>query len=119
MGYLTYKLLHLLGAFLTLAALGAIVSRVGAPGGRSAADRMAVVLHGFGLLILLVAGFGLLARVGISWPWPAWIWLKLGVWALLGGAVVAVRRARLSRHVALVALPLLAALAAYLAIYKP
>ncbi len=119
MPYLTYKLLHLLGVFLTLVALGGMASRAGSSGGRSGADRLAGALHGIGLLIVLVAGFGLLARLGVPWPWPLWIWLKLGVWSLLGAAVVVIRRALLPGYVALIALPLLAALAASLALYKP
>jgi hypothetical protein len=125
MPYVTYRLLHLLGVFVTLCALGAMAVRTGstgsgpdrAGGARSGTDRLAAALHGVGLLLALVAGFGLLARIGIAWPWPAWIWAKVVLWVLLGGAVVVIRR--VESWVALVALPLLSALAAYLAIQKP
>jgi hypothetical protein len=119
MPYLTYKLLHLLGVFLTLVALGGMATRAGSSGGKSGADRMAGALHGIGLLIVLVAGFGLLARLGVPWPWPLWIWLKLGIWLLLGASVVAIRRSRLPGHLALIGIPLLAATAAFLALFKP
>ena len=56
MSLAAYKVLHLLGAFLVLAALGAAL----AGGSRKGSG----IAHGIGLLLLLVAGFGALARLG-------------------------------------------------------
>ncbi len=108
-----YKVLHLLGAFLVLAALGAALA-----GGRKGAG----MAHGIGLLILLVAGFGALARLGLSNPagWPLWLWLKLAIWLALGAGPMIVRRSPLRWRLALwILFPLLAAAAGYLSIYKP
>jgi len=79
------------------------------------------VTHGIGLLIALVGGFGLLARLGISHgaDWPLWVWIKLGIWLVFGGMTALIGRN--PRHVGLfwVLIPVLAVTAAYLAINKP
>lgn len=80
MPYEAYKVLHLTGLILTFLGLGGILLRSRDQG----PSRFGLVLHGLGMLALLVAGFGLLARLGLNWPWPGWVWAKLGVWLLVG-----------------------------------
>lgn len=46
--------------------------------------RMLAILHGIGLFLLLLAGFGMLARLGIMWPWPGWVVFKVVLFAVLG-----------------------------------
>lgn len=113
MSLAAYKVLHLLGAFLVLAALGAAL----AGGSRKGSG----IAHGIGLLLLLVAGFGALARLGLSNPagWPLWLWLKLAIWLTLGAGTVIVRRLPNLRLALWILFPLLAAAAGYLSIYKP
>ena len=86
--YHAYKLIHLTGVFLLLLSLGGqLVVK------ESLTWRKHLkVGHGFGLLLILVAGFGLLARLGVSWPWPVWICLKLIVWIFLGVTPLLLRR---------------------------
>jgi hypothetical protein len=115
--YLGYKVVHLLGIFLVMVSLGAL-SPVAAGGGRSGISRLARIAHGIGLLVVLVAGFGLIARLAFPWPWPVWIWLKLFVWVLLGGVAGLVPRAGKAAGALLYLIPVLGAAAAYLAIYK-
>lgn len=42
------------------------------------------MIHGIGLLISFVAGFGLIAKAGFSFN-SGWIYVKLAVWFCLGG----------------------------------
>ncbi len=115
MSLLAYKVLHLVGGFLLFAALGYLALR---PADK--AIKLPSISHGIALLLLLVSGFGMLAKLGImGLSWPLWIWLKLVIWLLLGAALVLVRR--LPRHAALWwwLFPLLGGAAAYLALYKP
>jgi hypothetical protein len=121
--YQAYKVLHLLGIFLALAALAglALAAANGATRQSNTARRLISIGHGAGLLIVLVAGLGLLARLGAMHgaAFPGWVWAKLVIWLIVGGLVgVPYRRPDLARSVFL-AVPLLGTIAAWLAIYKP
>jgi len=54
------------------------------------ARKWVAITHGVSLLLVLVAGFGMLAKSarGPSAEWPYYIPIKLGVWFVLGGALV-------------------------------
>lgn len=116
-----YKVLHILGVVFLFTALGGLLlaSRAGVQTGVS--RKTAGMTHGIALLLILVSGFGALAKYTMSNPmtWPAWVWLKFLIWLALGGIVVAFRKAPQSSTVLWWILPLLGGLAAYLAIYKP
>ena len=116
-----YKVLHVLGVVFLFTAMGALLlaARAGVQSGVS--RKTAGMTHGIALLLILVSGFGALAKYQLSSPmaWPAWAWLKFLIWLVFGGIVVAIRRAPQSSTVLWWILPLLGGLAAYLAIYKP
>ncbi|HEY9419967.1 MAG TPA: hypothetical protein VIW92_01000 [Thermoanaerobaculia bacterium] len=116
-----YKVLHVLGMAFLFTALGGLLlaARAGVQSGVS--RKTAGMTHGIALLLILVSGFGALAKYALSNPmtWPAWVWLKFLIWLALGGIVVAFRRAPQSSTLLWWILPLLGALAAYLALYKP
>jgi hypothetical protein len=118
--YSAYKLIHILGVFLVFFALGGLCLQA-IQGGSTRGKKLAAITHGIGLLIVLVGGFGLLARIGISHgtSWPAWVWLKLGIWILMGGVTALLSKAPNLAISLWAILPLLGALAGYLAIYKP
>lgn len=80
-----------------------------------------MILHGLGLFIVLLGGFGLLARIGVmhGMSWPGWVWAKLGIWLVLGAIVVIPRRKPEWAAPLLVILPTLGGVAAWLAIFKP
>jgi hypothetical protein len=119
--YSVYKLLHVFGILLLFLALGGI-SVHAANGGeraRNVARGLVGLFHGLGLVIILVGGFGMLARLGIMGAIPAWIWPKVVIWLLMGAAVIVpYRRPEWSKPMLFV-LPLLGTLAAFFAIYKP
>ena len=119
MSLLTYKVLHLFGMFVLFAALGAITLR--SAEGTEGKSKLAGLSHGLGLLLILVSGFGLMARLGLShdWAWPTWVWLKLVIWLLLGASLVLVRRMPRLSTLWWWLIPLLGAAAAYLALFKP
>jgi hypothetical protein len=118
--FLVYKVFHVVGVMLIVAALGGIAIHAANGGTReqSLTRSLTTAAHGLGLLLVLVAGFGMLARLGASAA-SGWVVIKLGIWLLLGGAAaVPYRRPQLARSI-FVLVPLLAALAAILAITKP
>jgi len=115
-----YKNIHLLGIFMVLMALGGVILHHILGGSRDHAWRKPIAItHGIGLFLVLLGGFGMLARFGMHWPWPGWVIVKIVIWVILGvlGAVVA-RQAALARPLWWVTI-VLAGLAAYLAGNKP
>jgi hypothetical protein len=118
--YALYKVLHLLGVMLLFLSLGgAAAAGLGGVGREPRVRKLLSATHGVALVILLVAGFGLLARLGLRWPFPGWAWAKIAIWVLLGGALaLTTRRPSLARLAWLLA-PVLGLAAALLAIYKP
>lgn len=83
-----YEVLHFVGLALVLLALGGVVTHV-ANGGTKQSNtfrKTVMISHGVGLLLLLVGGFGMLAKLGIHGV-PLWVGIKLVVWLILGALV--------------------------------
>jgi hypothetical protein len=109
-----YKVVHIFGVLLVFVGFGGIL-------GGGARPRLARATHGIGMLLVVIAGFGMLARLGIYGPgsWPLWVWLKLVIWLALGAAMAVAKRAPGAARALWWILPLLGAGAAYLALFKP
>ena len=119
MSYEIYKVAHLLGLSLVVLSLGGIALHA-INGGSKASNTFrkgVMITHGVGLLLLLVAGFGMLARLGIH-SMPSWVIGKIVIWLALGGLVALAYKQQMARKVWL-AVPVLVAAAAVLAIVKP
>ena len=118
MSYEFYKIAHILGLILLFQALGASVilgdAVKGAPW-----QRAVNIGHGLGTLLMLVAGFGLLARLGLTAGFPGWIWAKLAIWVLLAAAPFVARRLPSGARMLWGATIGLGFLAAFLAVAKP
>lgn len=116
--YTAYKVLHLIGVMFLLFSLGAylMLSMNKSERGR----KLAAMTHGISVLIILVAGFGLLARLGFfgTGGWPFWVWTKLMVWLILAAIIVLIKRVPSLIPVLWFLIPALAGLAAYMAVYK-
>jgi hypothetical protein len=118
-----YNVVHIVGIVLAMSALGATAIHALNGGTRQTNRARALVaaLHGAGVLLILVGGFGMLARLGFRHGanFPGWLWVKLAVWVAVAALVVVpYRRPALAKPVYL-ALPILGGVAAYMAIYKP
>ncbi|TGN19811.1 hypothetical protein [Leptospira idonii] len=122
MSYQIYKLMHMLGIFLLFLSLGG-VALFTINGGTKSTNKwksIAAITHGLALVLLLVAGFGMMARLGIPHgSWPGWVYAKIVVWLTFGGLLAVVYRKPAIAKVLWVGFPLLGVCAAYLAIYKP
>jgi hypothetical protein len=117
--YFGYKVLHLAGVFLLLLSLGGLlVDRTVATAGTEWKRRLSI-LNGIGLILVLIAGFGLLARLGVPWPWQGWVFAKMVIWVLFGGLIVLVKRLRSGVSILWWVAFAAAVLAAYFANYKP
>ena len=81
-----YESVHLLGIFMTLSALGGIAFHTLSGGTKENffSRKKAGALHGIGLVLVLIAGFGMMARMHLSFSENLWLWGKLTVWLTLG-----------------------------------
>lgn len=92
-----YRILHLIGLFMIYLSLGSQASQSGNPDSRTHFLRKtAAITHGLGMFLSLLGGFGLLAKLGIAWPWPIWVFVMLLSWLLLGAAPAVVKRSPLA-----------------------
>jgi hypothetical protein len=116
--YEAYKVIHILGNMFLLLSLGAylMLSMNQSPRGR----KLAAITHGISVIIILVAGFGLLARLGYfgAEGWPLWVWFKLAVWLVLAAIIFLIKRMPGLTPVLWFVIPVLSGFAAYMAIYK-
>jgi hypothetical protein len=118
-----YNVVHIVGIVLVMSALGgtAVHALSGGTKQTNRARGLPAALHGVGVLLILVGGFGMLARLGFSHGamFPGWLLVKLAVWLVVAALLfIPYRRPALARPIYL-ALPVLGGLAAYMAIYKP
>lgn len=81
------------------------------------ARKLAGITHGVGLIVILVAGFGSVAKLGLSYTDP-WLVGKMVIWLVFGLLPLILRK--LPRQATLLwwAAVLLGAVAAYLGVYK-
>lgn len=117
MPYEVYKLLHHIGIFAVFSAVGGSIVGARLGWADTGLRRVLVAFHGTGLLLMLVAGFGMLAKLGLALP--GWAAAKLVIWAVIGFLVVPIRRAPQQSLLWLVLLPVLGLGSAWLALYKP
>ena len=121
LSYEVYKLVHVIGIIMIFVSLGGVM--IHSFNGGTKVDnqwrKAAGITHGIGLVLVLVAGFGLLARVGIGWPWPGWVIGKLVIWIVLGGLSGLIYKLGTSGKGLWYIVILLGAIAASFAIFKP
>lgn len=102
-----YHIAHLVGLILLFAGFGALAS----------GNRKGMMYHGIGLLILLVAGFGLIAKLGLSYTSP-FIIAKGVLFLILGFLPVLAKKKTLSATAVLWIAIVLGGLAAYVGYLK-
>lgn len=120
MSYEIYKLIHLLGLFLLISGLMGVYYTVkSGVAFQGNIKKFSFALHGLGLLLILVSGFGLLARLGMAANMPSWVYIKLTIWIFFAIIISVLKR---KSHIGWPLFVLLMAgylIAAYTAIYKP
>ena len=117
-----YEIIHVIGMAMLFVAIGGVAVHAanGGTNTNSATQRLVSIVFGVGSFLILLGGFGMMARLGLvrGMP-PAWLIVKMLIWLLLSGIVLLpYRRPALARPFLLL-LPLLAGLAVYMALYKP
>ncbi len=113
MTYLSYKFIHIvciMFLFITIGGLSALSQG-------TTSRKIFGAIHGIFLIVIFVAGFGLIAKLKLPYPWPAWVWLKLVGWLIIGMAPKFTKS--WSPIITLSFYGVLGAIMAYLALYKP
>lgn len=111
-----YKFLHHVGLLLTFISLGGLGALALSGQGQSKARAPFVALHGAGLIVILVAGFGWLAKLGYGLP--VWAVVKIVIWLALGALVVPLRRKpALAKSITFGLVPALAVTATVIAVW--
>jgi hypothetical protein len=81
-----YKLVHLLGILMLFLSLGGLILYANDGSGRKHPwHKLLFLTHGIGIFLAVLGGFGLLARLGIVWPWPGWVAAKFIIWMVFAG----------------------------------
>lgn len=88
---LVYKLLHLAGVMMVFLGFGGLIVRGMLDQHNTGLRKLGAITSGIGLLLLLVSGFGMVARYGFNYT-DLWLIIKYGIWLALGCATVLVNR---------------------------
>ena len=106
----SYHYLHLIGLILVFIGIGGMLSSEGA--------KKAMMWHGIGLLISIISGFGMLAKLGIMGTMPVWAWIKIGLWLVLGFLPVLAKRRVIATPLVVLIAAITGAALAYLGYFK-
>ena len=86
-----YQVLHIVGISMVFLGYGALLARSMAAPENVSIRKLGSITSGIGLLLILVAGFGLIPKLGHSYT-ETWILVKLIIWLILGGLIILINR---------------------------
>ena len=109
-----YRVLHIVGALLLFLSLGGVLL---VPGDQKA-SKLVMPLHGIALVIMVVAGVGVVHK-SADLSWQPWLFAKIGCWVFVAVLPVLVRKGILSRFIGLLLAIAAGAAAVWLAQMKP
>lgn len=134
MSHAFYNILHVLGLILIIqsvaaavyfrmygagSAAGSAANTVTSAAVQNPARKMLSIMHGVGMLFILVSGFGMLARLGMTAGLPNWIYGKLVIWLVFGASIALVNRGKGSPMLWWILIVVLGGAAAWMGIFKP
>ena len=90
MSYAIYKIVHLTAVMMVFISLGGLICRSALNRDDAVFGKMGGITSGVGLLIILISGFGLIAKLGVGFS--GWIIGKLVIWTVLGGMIAVINR---------------------------
>ncbi len=110
-----YHIIHLIAVMALFAGTGAALGGADNP----AVRKFGAILRGAALLLLLITGFGLLAKLELMKAMPVWVWLKLGIWVIAAVLPIFVKRKVIPGTTAVFIGLALGGVAAWLGYLKP
>jgi hypothetical protein len=105
-----YKIIHFIGIIVLFLGLGSLIS---SDPRKPAALRGPAMIHGIGLFLILLSGFGLQAKLKIDF-FTGWFLAKFVIFLLLGAIIVVIKRRLLPTPAIYLIAIILGAIAAYL-----
>lgn len=106
-----YHILHILGLAVLFVGFGSMQS--------SGSIKPGMKSHGIALVIMLVTGFGMLAKLHIFSPMPVWVMIKIAMWLLLGALPTLAKRSILPFSMLVPAALVITGINAWLGYLKP
>lgn len=116
--YAFYKVVHIISALAICYSI-AFISGFSSGQKGTPSSKFFAIVHGLGLLALFVAGFGLLARLGLVSGWPSWVVIKLILWVILALLFSVAKRFSWGRPLVFALALGTMGLATFLAAFKP
>ena len=86
-----YSLLHITGILLVFIGYGSLIGLALSKVENTKVKKLGAITSGIGLTLLLVAGFGLIAKMGYSYT-STWLIVKMIIWLILGSIVAFINR---------------------------
>lgn len=121
MSYSFYSFLHILSVLVVGMSLAITAVHISNGGTKQNLKnrKLLSIAHGVSLLILLVAGFGLMARAGFQFSSSHWIHVKLLCWLLLGAYPLYLYKKWIPQKLALIGFFAVMTVAVYFVVFKP
>ena len=113
-----YRLIHYTGIFLIFIGYGLLLARAVLQPDNVRVRKWGSMASGIGLLLILLGGFGMLAKL-YSNAFPNWIILKLLIWVALGAMTAVINRKPELHKWSFGVVLFLGVLAAWTAVMKP
>ncbi|MGB0334530.1 MAG: hypothetical protein ACPGGN_04155 [Opitutales bacterium] len=86
-----YQVLHIIGICMVFLGYGALLARSMVAPDDFSVRKLGSITSGIGLLLILIAGFGLISKLGHGFTDP-WLIIKMIIWLALGGLIALINR---------------------------
>lgn len=113
-----YHALHITGIIMLFMGYGALLARSMVRNDSSKLKRLASITSGIGLVLIFVAGFGLMAKLYNN-SFQSWMLVKIVIWLVLGGIIVLINRVPALAKLLWWVIIAMGALAAYMVYMRP
>lgn len=113
-----YHVLHITGIIMLFMGYGALLARSMVRNDSKELKRLGSITSGIGLVLIFVAGFGLMAKLYNN-SFQSWMLIKIVIWLILGGIIVLINRVPALAKLLWWVIIAMGALAAYMVYMRP
>lgn len=112
-----YKIFHIIGIIMLFTGIGGALVRAVLEDKAGKLEKFVLINHGIGLLLILVAGFGQLAKIGMELS--GWLVIKIVIWLLMGALIMPIKKMPHKKSLWWFIALFMGSTAAYMGIFKP